>query len=189
MGEGDVSNNLSVGRVSTRRGLLKMAGVAAAGAAGTAGLMTLRALPVGAGGSGNAIVLMTPLRIVDTRNGHGPLMGGNDYDFGTFAVPGSSTFYSDSYYGMMANLTATGWNGQGWLSIRAQGTTAPSPPVSNVNFSGTLSAFPNFVITAFGASTVLGMPTNGKITVHCGGPASLAVDVIIDLFAYLGPDQ
>jgi hypothetical protein len=189
MGEEDeVSGKLSVARVSTRRGLLKMAGAAAAGAAGTAGLMTLRALPVAAGGSGFTIALMTPTRIVDTRNGHGPLTGGNEYEFGPFPVPGSTTFFSDSYYGMMANLTATGWNGQGWLSIRGQGVAAPNPPVSNVNFSGTLSAFPNFVITAFGAPTVGGMLSNGKIVVHCGGAASLSVDVIIDLFAYLVPD-
>jgi hypothetical protein len=189
MVENDVSGKLSVARLSTRRGLLKMAGAAAAGAAGTAGLMTLRALPVNAGGSGNAIVMMAPLRIVDTRNGHGPLTGGNNYDFGPFPVPGSTTFFSDSYFGMMANLTATGWNQPGWLSIRAHGTPAPSPAVSNVNFSGSLSAIPNFVITKFGAPTVTGMNSDGMITVLCGGPASLSVDVIIDLFAYLGPDQ
>lgn len=167
--------------VSTRRGLLKMAGAAAAGAAGVA---ALRTVPAAAGGSGNTIAMMTPLRIVDTRNGHGPLAGGNDYVFGPFPV-GSTTFDSSSYSGMMANLTATAWNAAGYLSIRANGS--PVPVVSNVNFSGSLIAVPNFVITQFGPPTVVGMASDGKVIIHVEGPT--AVHVIVDLFAYLGPDQ
>jgi len=66
--------------------------------------VTLRALPVAAGGSGFTIALMTPTRIVDTRNGHGPLTGGNDYVFGPFPVPGSTTFFSDSYNGPLSAI-------------------------------------------------------------------------------------
>ena len=184
----DVSGNSPRTRLSTRRGVLKLAGAAAAGAAGAAGLSALRALPVSAAGSGFTIVFPDPTRIVDTRNGHGPLSGGADYDFGPFPFPGTA-FDSTSYYGMMANMTATGWNTQGWLSIRAHGTAAPNPPISNVNFSGTLSAFPNFVITKFGPAVGILTTSDGMITVRCGGPASLRVDLVIDLFAYLGPDQ
>jgi len=160
-----------------------MAGAAAAGAAGVA---ALRTVPAAAGGSGNTIVMMTPLRIVDTRNGYGALAGGHDYTFGPFPV-GATQFDSSSYYGMMANLTATAWNAPGYLSIRANGT--PVPVVSNVNFSGTLQAVPNFVITQFGPPTgsVVGIVSDGKIIIHVEGPT--AVHVIIDLFAYLGPDQ
>ena len=185
--ESDVDRTVSIRRVSTRRGLLKLAGATAAGAAGAAGLSALRALPVSAGGSGFTIVFPDPTRIVDTRNGHGPLSGGADYDFGPFPFPGTA-FDSTSYVGMMANMTATGWNSQGWLSIRAHGTAAPNPPVSNVNFSGTLSAFPNFVITKFGPPTLMGQTSDGMITVRCGGPNSLRVDLVIDLFAYLTAD-
>lgn len=166
---------------STRRGLLKLMGAAAVGAAGAT---ALRGLPVKAAGSGNTIDLLPPVRIFDTRQTFGALAGGNDYDFGPFPALGG--FLSTSYYGMMANLTATGWNTAGWLSIRAHGTTLPE--VSNLNFSGSLSAIANFVITAFGAPGV-GQTTDGKVTIHCGGPSSLRVHMVLDLFAYLGPDQ
>src|SRR2546421_12275936 len=69
----------TVDATSTRRGLLKLAGAAAAGAAG---VTALRMIPVSAGGSGKAPVLLPPLRIVATRNGFGKLTGGNDYDLG-----------------------------------------------------------------------------------------------------------
>lgn len=164
-----------------RRAVLKLAGAAALGAAGAT---ALRGVPVKAAGSGNTIDLFTPLRLLDTRLGHGPLAGGLDYDFGPFPAPAG--FDSTSYYGLMANLTATGWNMGGWLSIRGQGTTLTG--VSNVNFGGSLSAIPNFVITQFGAPG-LGQTTNGMVTIHCGGPPSLRVHVVLDFFAYLGPDQ
>src|SRR5437879_344875 len=90
----------TVDATSTRRGLLKLAGAAAAGAAG---VTALRMIPVSAGGSGFALVLLPPLRIVDTRNGHGKLIGGNDYDFGPFPFPGTA-FDSTSYYGMFFNI-------------------------------------------------------------------------------------
>lgn len=172
-------DNLSSPR--TRRGVIKLAGAAAVGAVGAT---ALRALSARAAGSGDTIDLLPPNRVLDTRDTFGPLAGGSDYDFGPF--PALAGFDSTSYYGMMGNLTATGWNTSGWLSIRAHGT--PLPPVSNVNFSGSLSAIPNFVITAFGAPG-LGQTTDGKVTIHCGGPAFLRVHVVLDLFAYLGPDQ
>jgi hypothetical protein len=173
---------VSIPDLSTRRTALKLAGAAALGAAGVAALGGVR---VKAAGSGNTIDLFTPMRLLDTRLGHGPLTGGNDYDFGPFPAPGG--FDSTSYYGLLANLTATGWNTNGWLSIRAKGSTLTT--VSNVNFSGTsLNAIPNFVITVFGPPTGV-TTTNGSVTIHCGGPASLHVDVVLDFFAYLGPDQ
>jgi len=186
--ESDTGTRPTVDATSTRRGLLKLAGAAAAGAAG---VTALRMIPVSAGGSGNALVLLPPIRIVDTRNGFGKLTGGNDYDFGPFPFPGTA-FDSTSYYGMFFNITATGWNGQGWLSVRGKGTAAPNPPVSNVNFSGTASAWGNFALSSFGppvSSPPPSVVSNGMITVHCGGPVSLSVDVVIDLFSYLGPDQ
>jgi hypothetical protein len=107
--------------------------------------------------------------------------------FGPFPVPGSLAFDSSYYYGMMANLPATAWNAPGYLSIRAYGS--PVPVVSNVNFSGALIAVPNFVITQFGppTSSVARVVSDGKILIHVEGPS--AVHVIVDLFAYLGPDQ
>jgi hypothetical protein len=184
--ESDVGARPTVDLTSSRRSLLKLAGAAAAGAAGAT---ALRMIPASAGGSGNTLVLLPPFRIVDTRNGHGPLTGGHDYDFGPFLFPGTA-FDSKSYYGMFFNITATGWTGQGYLSVRGHGT--PVPLISNVNFSGAASAWGNFGLTSFGApqpSPPVGIVSDGLITVYCGGPATLAVDVVIDLFAYLGPDQ
>src|SRR2546421_13128670 len=114
--ERDVDCTASIRRLSTRRGLLKLAGATAAGAAGAAGLSALRALPVSAGGSGFTIVFPDPTRIVDTRNGHGPLSGGADYDFGPFPFPGTA-FDSTSYVGMMANITRTSLKRHGWQLI------------------------------------------------------------------------
>ena len=116
MGTREPIERARLSAVSTRRGLLKMVGAAAAGAAGVA---ALQPVPAAAGGSGNTIVTVPPLRIVDTRNGHGPLAAGTDYVFGPFPAPNG--FSSVNYSGMMANLTATGWNAAGYFSIRATG--------------------------------------------------------------------
>ena len=171
---------------STRRGLLKVAGAAALGAAGAT---ALRGLPVKASGSGMTIVPYPPLpeRVLDTRSGFGALAGGLDYSFGPFAAGGG--FDSTVYMGMLGNLTATGWNMAGWLSIRAHGSTLGT--ISNVNFSSNLSAIPNFVLTTFGPAVAPVPPvvSDGMVTIHCGGPAGLRVYIVLDIFAYLGPDQ
>src|SRR2546422_10537124 len=96
----DVSGNSPRTRLSTRRGVLKLAGAAPAGAAGAAGLSALRALPAAAAGSGFTIVFPDPTRIVDTRNGPGPLTGGADYDFCPFPFP-RPAFDSPRHYRML----------------------------------------------------------------------------------------
>ena len=50
-------------------------------------------------------------------------------------------------------------------------------------------AIANFVMTLFGGSVIIGQPSNGTVTIRVGGPSTLRVHVVLDLFAYLGPDQ
>jgi hypothetical protein len=166
---------------TTRREVLKLAGAAAIGAAGAA---TLGAPRVRAAGSGNTIAMyFNPQRVLDTR-GTPKIGGGTETVVGPYVVPGGTFHWSD-YYGIIGNLTATSWNGPGWLSVRPGGTTFdPSTAVSNVNFAGSFNGWPNFFICRFGIPTGVGV-SDGTFIVHSGGAAT---NFIVDLFGFLGPD-
>jgi hypothetical protein len=165
---------------TTRRNALKLAGAAALAAAGTAALGTIRTR---AAGSGNTVdIFKPPARVANTVGGT-KLAVGADMVLGPF--PAGGGFSSDSYNGMIGNLTAANWTGAGWLSVRKNGT--PFVPASIlVNYSGTGQRWSNFFIVRFGDPVVGGMASDGKIIVRCGGNAT---NFIVDLIGFLGPDQ
>jgi hypothetical protein len=94
---------------------------------------------------------------------------------------------SDSYYGMVGNLTATQWTAAGWLAVRPNGSTFSG--VSNLNFAGAFPAWANLFIIRFGPPVVptpIGILSDGKFIVRSGAAPT---NFIIDLFGFLGPDQ
>jgi len=172
----DLSNN----KTTTRRNALKLGGAAALALAATAGL---GATHTKAAGSGFTVdIFDPPARVIDTR-GHAKIGIGAEVVLGTF--PAGGGFFSDSYYGMIANLTAARWNGPGWLSVRKNGT-AFIPATVAVNFWGESRLWSNLIIVRFGDPTVGGMASDGKIIVRNGGAPT---NFIIDLIGFLGPDQ
>src|SRR5438309_2312098 len=104
----------------TRRDILKLAGAAALGAAGSAALGASR---VRAAGSGDTTVMyFNPQHLTK-----GTLAPGAEVVIGPFPTPGQA-FKSDSYLGIIGNLTAAQWKGPGWLSVRSNGY--PFEPVT-----------------------------------------------------------
>jgi hypothetical protein len=174
------------GKIRTsRREVLKLAGAAALGAAGTAALGAPR---VRAAGSGNAIVnFFAPERVIDTR-GSAKIGLGGERVVGPYPYPGSTMFTWEDYYGIIGNLTATAWNGPGWLSVRPDDAPfVPATAVSNVNFAGSFGGWANFFICRFGSTSIpLGKVSDGKFIVHSGGAPT---NFIVDIFGLLGPDQ
>jgi hypothetical protein len=168
---------------STRRDLLRLAGAAAIGAAGASALSGVK---VKAGGSGTPLVAY--LNPIHVASGH--LNAGQEVVIGPFSVPVSgSVFGSDDYWGMVGNLTALRWKGQGWMSVRS--TDYPFDPANqalNLNFGGhQVDAWSNSFVTIFGLTgTVIGKTTTGQFALR-NGPAP--ADYVVDILAFLGPDQ
>jgi len=168
---------------SSRREILKLGGAAALGAAGLAALSTKR---VKAAGSGNTIVpYLNPVHIA---SGH--LNANQEVVIGPFPYPppNGGGFGSDSYMGMIGNLTASGWKGHGWMSVRS--TDYAFDPVNqaqNLHFGGNLRALSNAFATVFGFSgTASGMVSTGQFVLH-NGPA--AADYVVDLLSFLVDDS
>ncbi len=163
----------------TRRDVLKLAGAAALGAAGVAALGSQR---VKAAGSGATVdMFFNPQHLA-----HGHLAPHAEVVIGPFPYPGSTEFSSDSYIGIVGNLTARRWKGAGWLSVRPNGY--PFDPVHqaiNLNFGGGVHAWSNFFICQFGFG-VIGMASDGMFIIR-NGPS--ATDYLVDLHGFLGPDQ
>jgi hypothetical protein len=168
------------GNLTTRRNALKLAGAAALAAAGTAALGTTRTRAAGSGFTVD--IFAPPTRVADTT-GSPRLAAGAEVVLGPF--PAGGGFFSDSYYGMIGNLTAVTWTGAGSLSVRPNGSSfVPSSTV--VNYSGAGRRWSNLFIVRFGNPTVGGMASDGKIVVRCAGNAT---NFIVDLIGFLGPDQ
>ena len=168
---------------SSRREILKLGGAAALGAAGLAALSTKR---VKAAGSGNTLApYLNPVHIA---TGH--LQAGQEVVIGPFPSPGPNGggFSSDSYMGMVGNLTAMNWKGHGWMSVRS--TDYAFDPVNqaqNLHFGGNLHALSNAFLTIFGfGGTASGMTSSGQFVLH-NGPA--AADYVIDLLSFLVDDS
>jgi hypothetical protein len=164
---------------STRRDVLKLAGAAALGAAGAAALGATR---VRAAGSGATVdMFFNPQHLT---SGH--LAPGAEVVIGPFPFPGSA-FNSDSYDGIVGNLTASHWKGNGWLSVRPNGRPFdPAHQAINLHFGGKFVAWSNFFICQFGFAVAQGMMSDGKFIIR-NGPA--ATDYLVDLHGFLGPDQ
>lgn len=166
---------------STRRDVLKLAGAAAIGAASIAALGATR---VKAAGSGTPLVAY--LNPVHVASGH--LNPNQEVVIGPFPYPGSA-FDSSSYLGMVGNLTARRWRGRGWMSVRSTDYAFDSTHQAlNLHFGGgSVDAWSNAFVTVFGFSSAgTGGASDGKFILR-NGPA--AADYIVDILAFLGPDQ
>lgn len=165
---------------SSRRDILRLAGAAALGAAGAS---ALKSVPVKAAGSGTPLVAY--LNPVHVASGH--LNAGQEIVIGPFPYPGSS-FDSSSYYGMVGNLTAMNFKGHGWLSARSTDYAFdPANQALNLHFGGNLKAISNSFVTIFGFGSVgAGGASSGQFALR-NGP--VATDYVVDVLAFLGPDQ
>ncbi len=167
---------------SSRRDILKLAGAAAIGAAGAS---ALGAVKVKAAGSGTTVVpYLNPVHIA---SGH--LAANHEVVIGPFPYPGpgGGGFDSRSYLGMIGNLTARRWRGQGWMSVRSTDYAFdPATQALNLHFGGHFDAWSNSFTTVFGfTGTATGMASSGQFVLR-NGPA--AADYVVDILAFLGPD-
>jgi len=166
---------------TTRRNALKLGAAAALAAAGTA---ALGATKTRAAGSGFTVDIFNPATRVANTVGLAKLAAGHEVTLGTF--PAGGGFSSDSYYGIIGNLTAARWTGSGYLSIRPTGA-AFTPATIVVNYSGTGPYWSNLFIVRFGDPVpVSGLASDGKIILRCGGHST---NFMVDLIGFLGPDQ
>jgi hypothetical protein len=133
-----------------------------------------------ASGSGAAF---KPVRIVDTRNGTGgvtgPIAGGVTTTF-MVAGGGGGTIPSDAI-AVVGNITATGWNTNGWLTIHPTGVPYnPNADPSTMNFSGTAYAWANSFVVGLGTGA-----SAGKVDVYVGILGSGHSNFIIDITGYI----
>ena len=128
------------------------------------------------GGTGGGLTTaITPVRVVDSRDGTGTPAGRfngcesrNVKVAGVFGVPSGVT-------AVYLNVTAAETDNGGYLTVWPAGIT-PRPASSNVNWEPFQNT-PNMVI--------VGVSPDGYISIFngCGGHAA----VIVDLFGYVGP--
>jgi hypothetical protein len=114
------------------------------------------------------IGLVAPARAVDTRTSGGPIIPGGDRCFtlaGTGGVPANAI-------GVILNLTAVGYGGNGWLTLYPNGQ--PLPGTSTLNFDVHEWAIANGAVARLG--------TGGRVCVDAGANASNA---IIDITGFL----
>jgi hypothetical protein len=164
-------------RKRSRRDLLKLAGVAALGAAGAS---ALGAAKVKASGSGATIAWVpNPQHLA---SGH--LAAGAEVVIGPFLFPGTA-FDSTNYYGIVGNLTASKFKGNGWMSVRPNGQpfVAGSQAI-NLHFGGHVQAWSNFFVCQFGFPG--GSTSDGKFIIR-NGP--VPADYLVDLHGFMNIDQ
>lgn len=114
------------------------------------------------------VPLAAPTRVYDSRNGGGPLVGGNVERVidttSTALVPGSAS-------AVFGNFTVVSTGGPGYAAVFANGVAWPGH--SNINFNG-----PGDVANAFVSAT----DSAGKLKARSGGNAN--IQVIFDIFGY-----
>jgi len=139
----------------------------------------------------NSLILITPVRVVDTRPGAGgsgplgaigpilgPLTGHAHYDWalqGTNGIPAAAV-------GIVGNITAVNWTAgivQSGGDVRIypyDGTNGPT--VSTLNFGGSAqSSIANHFVAAFGSG--------GKVSVYTDFNPGDSVHIIIDVSGYI----
>ena len=113
---------------------------------------------------------LTPARIADSRNALGLAARLAPGQSASLQVAGQGGVPATGVTGVVLNLTATGPNAAGWLSVLPSGTSFAN--TSNVNF------IPNQTI----ANRVMtGLGSDGKITIR-NGPSN--VDAIVDVVGW-----
>ncbi|MHB8263432.1 MAG: protease pro-enzyme activation domain-containing protein [Acidimicrobiales bacterium] len=136
------------------------------------------------GSSGNYIVPVSPVRICDTRPGNpSGLSGLQAQCTGDTLVPesqivvkvdGAGGLPSSNISAVMINLTATGADSSGYLSVNP---ASRPPATSDVNWTGPeLVAVPNMVVAT--------VSSTGYITIYNGSGQS-NVNVIVDVTGYM----
>jgi hypothetical protein len=160
---------------SSRRDLLRKAGVAAGGAVALAGM---NALPAAAqddraarGFSSSIWMSGSGARCYDSRPGRAPLAVTKgkitNTEVRTIQVSGFAGVLS-SDDACIINLTAVETSQQGFLAAYQNGI--PFPGTSALNWSSSNDIIAN--------GTVVNMDTNGRIAVRCSGSTHFIVDVI-----------
>ena len=163
---------------ATRRDVLKLAGGAALGVAGAT---ALGASKVRAAGSATGVVpYFNPFHIA---SGH--LAANSEVIIGPF--PSIGGFDSQSYFGMIGNLTAKNWHGAGWLSARSTDDAFdPANQALNLHFGGHFPGWSNAFVVKFGfTGTAAGQQSSGQFVLRAG-PA--ATDYVVDAMAFLSDD-
>jgi hypothetical protein len=126
------------------------------------------------GGTPGTWVKMTPLvpvsppkRAYDSRTHDGPLPGGNtrNVSLASGGLPAGASL-------ALINLTVVRTVGAGYLSLYEEGTSAPSPLTSNINWYASGQTIANNATVAVNSS--------GGVTVQAGG----TTDFVIDVFGF-----
>jgi len=116
----------------------------------------------------NTMIPITPVRVVDTRNGAGGVSGIQPVgSTRTWAIAGGSGVPATAV-GLMGNLTAAAYTASGYLAIFPGGTAWPGN--STVNFSPASYAWANSFVVLFGAG--------GTVSVYMGATSHVIIDVI-----------
>ncbi|MBV9169248.1 MAG: PPC domain-containing protein [Chloroflexi bacterium] len=118
-------------------------------------------------------MLASPQRLVDTRTTGGPVAAGQSRCFNVAGVVGVPSTAS----AVVLNMTAVGYQRQGWLTAYPGGQ--PVPATSTLNFDTTEYAMANGVIVAIGSG--------GQVCVNVGSVNGVAgqSQIIIDLAGYI----
>ena len=115
----------------------------------------------------NTMIPISPVRVVDTRNGTGGINGiQGQGTTQTWTIAGSNGVPANAV-GLVGNLTATGYTNQGYLAIFPGLTTWPGN--STTNFSPVAFAWANAFIVLFGAG--------GTVSVYMGATSHVVIDV------------
>ncbi len=136
------------------------------------------------GNSGNHLVSVSPVRICDTRPSNPSGLSGTQAQCNghtlapdsriTVKINGTAGLPSANISAAIINLTATGADSSGYLSVNPASTP---PETSDVNWTGPESvAIPNMVVATVNSA--------GYITIYNGSGLS-SVNVIVDVTGYL----
>jgi hypothetical protein len=117
-------------------------------------------------------VSFKPYRLIDTR-GTGQRQNGSITAVQVAGQGSGNSYIPTDAIGVVGNLTAVAYPGQGWLTIMPQGASYnPSSDPSTVNFQTGQGAIANAFICGL---------NNGQVQVFCGGTS----DFIIDITGYI----
>ncbi len=124
-----------------------------------------------------------PVRIADTRNGTGgvtgPVANGQVKTFNVITLSGG-TIPADAI-AVTGNITATGWNLNGFLTIFPAGVLYnPNADPSTMNFSGTAYAWANSFVVGLGTGG-----NAGQVSVYTGTFGNGHTNFIIDITGYI----
>lgn len=115
----------------------------------------------------NSTIPMTPVRVVDTRNGLGGVSGIQPAaSTQTWTIAGSNGVPVNAV-GLIGNLTAAAYTAGGYLAIFPGGTGWPGN--STVNFQPPAFAWANAFVVLFG--------TGGTVSVYMGATSHVIIDV------------